>query len=124
MGIFVQISPFVFWVNFWVIFSEINGKNRANSVFISTSRYQTKQTEPTTHRLTGDRGKIPLFPMLPNSPILLGFLDSVGIMEMKNFHYFRAFQKNEEQNQVRGSLPFFAPETYDIFCFSRRLHLY
>jgi len=42
-------------------------------------------------------------------------------MEMKNFHYFRAFQKNEEQNQVRGSLPFFAPETYDIFCFSRRL---
>ena len=80
--------------------------------------------EPTTLRLTGDRGKIPLFPLLPNSPILLGFLDSVEIMEMKDFHYFRAFQKNEEQNQVRGSLPFFAPKTYDIFCFSRRLQLY
>ena len=79
--------------------------------------------EPTTHGLTGDRGKIPLFPLPPNSPILLGFLDSVGIMEMRNFHYFRAFQKNEEQNQVRGSLSFFAPETYDIFCFSRRLQL-
>lgn len=83
-----------------------------------------KGLEPLTHGLTGDRGKIPLFPMLPNSPILLGFLDTGEIMEMKNFHYFRAFQKNEEQNQVRGSLPFFAPETRDIFYFSRWLQLY
>ena len=79
--------------------------------------------EPTTLRLTGDQGKIPLFPMLPNSPILLGFLDSVEIMEMKNFHYSHTLQKNEVQNPVRKSLSIFAPETYDNFCFSRRLLL-
>ena len=57
--------------------------------------------EPTTLRLTGDRGKIPLFPLPPNSPILLGFLDSVGIMEIEIFHYSHTLQKNEEQNPVR-----------------------
>ena len=80
--------------------------------------------EPTTDRLTGDRGKIPLFPMLPNSPILLGLLDSVGIMEIEIFHYSHTLQKNEEQNPVRKPLSIFAPETCDIFCFSRRLQLY
>jgi len=79
--------------------------------------------EPTTHGLTGDRGKIPLFPMLPNSPILLGFLDTVEIMEIKNFHYSHTLQKNEEQNPVRKPLSIFAPETCDNFCFSRRLQL-
>ena len=57
--------------------------------------------EQTTLRLTGDRGKIPLFPLPPNSPILLGFLDSVGIMEFEIFHYSHTLQKNEEQNPVR-----------------------
>ena len=51
--------------------------------------------------LTGDRGIIPLFPMLSNSPILLGFLDSVEIMKIEIFHYSHTLQKNEEQNPVR-----------------------
>lgn len=91
----------IFWVNFWFVFFGANGRNAINPGFIGTFRHQTDETEPTTLRLTGDRGKIPLFPLPPNNPILLGFLDSVEIMEIEIFHYSHTLQKNEEQNPVR-----------------------
>ena len=79
--------------------------------------------EPTTLRLTGDRGKFPLFPLPPNSPILLGFLDSVEIMEMKDFHYFRAFQIFWYHLLYQSTLKNSDTKTYDQLNFSRRLQL-
>jgi len=73
--------------------------------------------EPTTARLTVFVGRIPLCPPVPNSPILMVFLDSVEIMEMEIFHYFHTFQKNVEQNREQKNRLYSAPETCDkLFC--------
>ena len=74
-----------------------------------------------TRGLTGDRGKIPLFPMLPNSPILPGFLDTEEIMEIENFHYFRAFQIFWYHLLYQSTLKNSDTKTYDQLNFSRRL---
>ena len=104
-------------------FESVLAQKQQNTIRLDGVSLLAPQTglEPVTPRLTGDRGKNPLFPLPPNSPILLGFLDPVGIMEIENFHYFRAFQIFWYHLLYQSTLKNSDTKTYDQLNFSRRL---